>query len=158
MAASPILLVADDLAVIASVKRVLAREGYECVLATNAADAIIAWGHSLPGLVLLQPGVEGDRGSVVLEELAHHPDARLLRVVLLGESVPGFPWPVEPLPIDPQGFAQTVSDNYRSADRLDGWTVLETTPPAPPSPPGEPPRDAPDEWRATRPATTEAEG
>ena len=156
MAASPILLVADDLAVIASVKRVLAREGYECVLATNAADAIIAWGHSLPGLILLQPGVESDRGGVVLEELANHPDAQLLRVVLLGESVPGFPWPVEPLPLDPAGFAQTIADNYRSGDRVDGWQVLETTPPEKPAETAETPHEA-DEWRATRPASTETD-
>lgn len=151
MAAPPVLLVADDLAVIASVKRVLAREGYECVLATNAADALIAWGHSLPGLILLQPGVESDRGGVVLEELAAHPEARLLRVVLLGESVPGFPWPVEPLPLDPQGFAQTVADNFRSANRLDGWKVLETTP-APKVARTEEQHEEPDPWRATRPS------
>lgn len=86
MAASPILLVADDLSLIAAVKRVLAREGYECVLATNAADAVIAWGHALPGLVLLQPSVESDRGGVVLEELQLHPDARLLKVVQIGRA------------------------------------------------------------------------
>lgn len=151
MAAPPVLLVADDLAVIASVKRVLAREGYECVLATNAADAIIAWGHGLPGLVVLQPSVESDRGAVVLEELAAHPEARLLRVVLLGESVPGFPWPVEPLPLDAQAFAQTIADNFRTADRLDGWKVLETTP-ARPAVMSEPAPGEPEAWRATSPA------
>ena len=45
---APLLLVDDDLATIAQVKRLLAREGYETVLATNAADAVIAWGHHLP--------------------------------------------------------------------------------------------------------------
>jgi hypothetical protein len=150
MAASPILLVADDLAVIAAVKRALAREGYECILATNAADAVIAWGHSVPGLVLLQPSVESDRGHIVLEELKQHPDAALLRVVLLGESVPGFPWPVEPLPLDPAGFAQTIAEHYRAGSRADGWEVLE--PQAPVGPPSSPaaPREA-EPWRATRP-------
>ena len=90
MAAPPILLVADDLSVIASVKRVLAREGYECVLASNTADAVIAFGHLLPGLMILQPSVEGDRGGLLLEELQQHPDAKLLRVLILGETVPGF--------------------------------------------------------------------
>jgi hypothetical protein len=151
MAAPPVLLVADDLSVIASVKRVLAREGYECVLATNAADALIAWGHSVPGLILLQPSVEGGRGAVVLEELAAHPEARLVRVVLLGESVPGFPWPVEPLPIDPQGFAQTVADNFRAADRVDDWKVLETMP-AQPAERAKPHPFEPDAWRATQPS------
>lgn len=74
--AAPILLVADDLSLIAAVKRVLAREGYECVLATSAADAIIAFGHALPGLLVLQPSVESGRGGVVLEELKTHPDAQ----------------------------------------------------------------------------------
>jgi hypothetical protein len=151
MAAPPVLLVADDLSVIASVKRVLAREGYECVLATNAADALIAWGHSVPGLILLQPSVEGGRGAVVLEELAAHPEARLVRVVLLGESVPGFPWPVEPLPIDPQGFAQTVADNFRAADRVDDWKVLETMP-AQPAERAKPHPFESDAWRATQPS------
>ncbi len=124
MAAPPILLVADDLAVIAAVKRVLAREGYECVLATSAADAVIAWGHSLPGLILLQPSVESDRGNIVLEELQNHPDAKLLRIVLLGETVPGFPWPVEPLPLDPEHLAETIEENLRTADQGGGWSVL----------------------------------
>lgn len=59
--APPVLLVADDLSTIASVKRVLGREGYEVILATSAADAVIAWGHHLPGLVILQPTVSSRR-------------------------------------------------------------------------------------------------
>lgn len=149
MAAPPILLVADDLAIIAAVKRVLGREGYECILATSAADAVIAFGHALPGLVLLQPSVESDRGSVVLEELQNHPDTQLLRVVLLGETVPGFAWPVEPLPIDPEHFGTTLEDNVRSATPGGNWAVVETAPKA------EVPRVAPvveaDPWRATAP-------
>lgn len=155
MAAPPILLVADDLAVIAAVKRVLAREGYECVLATSAADAVIAWGHSLPGLILLQPSVESDRGNIVLEELQNHPDAKLLRIVLLGETVPGFPWPVEPLPLDPEHLAETIEENLRTADQGGGWSVLETAPQAAPPPPVEPPHE-PDAWRATSPHEVDA--
>jgi hypothetical protein len=148
--AAPVLLVADDLSLIASVKRVLAREGLECVLATSAADAVIGFGHSLPGLVLLQPTVETDRGVVVLEELQQHPDAQLLKVVLLGETIPGFPWPVEPLPLDGAHFAQTIEDNFRSSDSAASWSVLETTTPATPTDadPGPTQRD---DWRATPP-------
>ncbi|MGV3620010.1 MAG: hypothetical protein ACO1OB_04290 [Archangium sp.] len=152
MAAPPVLLVADDLAIIASVKRVLAREGYECVLATNAADAIIAWGHSLPGLVLLQPSVESDRGGVVLEELQNHPDAQLLRVVQLGEAVPGFAWPVEPLPIDSEHLTKTIDAQIRSTDEGAQWAVYETTSQdTPPENPPLPVNEEPEAWRATSP-------
>lgn len=152
-----ILLVADDLALIASVKRVLAREGYECVLATNAADAIIAFSHGLPGLVLLQPSVESERGQVVLEELQLHPDAGLLRVVLLGESVPGHPWPVEPLPIEPAALAQAITDNFRAAERSDDWSVVEPSAlPPPPEAAAAPP--GPDAWRATAPTLSRDDG
>lgn len=152
MAAPPILLVADDLSVIASVKRVLAREGYECVLATSAADAVIAFGHLLPGLIIVQPSVESDRGGVLLEELQGHPDAKLLRVLLLGETIPGFAWPVLPLPLDPEYFRSALEENIRTTDEAGSWSVLETNQPAatPPAVEGEGPQE-PDAWRATSP-------
>src|SRR5580698_10239078 len=102
--AAPILLVHDDIATIATVRRLLAREGYEIILASSAADALIAFGHYLPGLIILSPGVEGGRGQVVMEELAQHPDGKLARVLLLGESIPGFGVPVAPLPLDGVSF------------------------------------------------------
>lgn len=148
--APPVLLVADDLSTIASVKRVLGREGYEVILATSAADAVIAWGHHLPGLVIVQPSVESDRGGVLLEELRQHPDAQLLHVVLLGESIPGFGYHVEPLPIDPDQFAKTVQSQMRASEDGAEWTVsepaTETTPATVP-----PTLDEPEPWRATRP-------
>ena len=148
--APPVLLVADDLSTIASVKRVLGREGYEVILATSAADAVIAWGHHLPGLVIVQPSVESDRGAVLLEELRQHPDAQLLRVVLLGESIPGFGYHVEPLPLDVNQFSKTVLSQMRASEDGAEWTVTEpatgTTPAAAP-----PTLDAPEPWRATRP-------
>jgi CheY-like chemotaxis protein len=156
MPSSTILLVADELGLISSVKRVLAREGYECILATNAADAIIAFGHSLPGLVLLQPGVESDRGQIVLEELRAHPDSALLRVVLLGESIVGFASQVEPLPIEPKHLMQTITEILRQ-ERDAQWTLSETKEVAPaPAPKAE----APEEWRSTgfhRPSLDDAE-
>lgn len=159
MAAPPVLLVADDLAIIAAVKRVLAREGYECVLATNAADAIIAWGHALPGLVLLQPSVEGERGGVVLEELQNHPDARLLRVLVLGDAVAGFDWPVEPLPIDGEHLTRSIEANVRGADESAQWSVHETAPHDAPRTPAVTLHDEdeePDAWRATSPQAVDA--
>lgn len=154
MAAPPVLLVADDLALIASVKRVLAREGYEVILATSAADAVIAWGHALPGLVLLQPTVESERGLVALEEMQSHPDAQLLRVVLLGDSLPGSEWPIEPLPIDPEHLAHTIERNVRTADQSGQWSTLElgkSEPELPPVVSDEPALET-DAWRATPPA------
>lgn len=151
MAAPPILLVADDLSVIASVKRVLAREGYECVLATSAADAVIAFGHLLPGLIILQPSVESDRGGVLLEELQGHPDAKLLRVLLLGETIPGFAWPVLPLPLDVDYFATSLEENVRTTDEAGSWSVLETAPAQTPPLPVEPSTQLADDWRATSP-------
>ena len=153
--ASPVLLVADDLALIAAVKRVLAREGYEVILATSAADAVIAWGHALPGLVLLQPTVESERGLVALEELQSHPDSQLLRVVLLGDTLPGADWPVEPLPIDAEHLAHTIERNLRSADSSGQWSMREIGKSEPePEPVVTPTEPAPDDegWRATPPA------
>lgn len=146
--AAPVLLVADDLSTIAAVKRVLAREGYEVILATSAADAVIAWGHSLPGLLLLQPSVEGDRGAIVLEELQAHPDSGLLRVLLLGETLPGFGYQVEPLPIDQAHFAETLAETMRASVGTEQWELTEapkrTEPPAPSA-------LERDDWRATAP-------
>jgi hypothetical protein len=150
MAAPPILLVADDLSTIAAVKRVLAREGYEVVLATSAADAVIGFGYHLPGLVLVQPSVEGERGAVLLEELQAHPETQLLKVILLGETLPGFGYPVEPLPLDPAHFAQMVADNIRGTEGSTGWAVLEPQAPVTPPPPVAGPSEF-EPWRATRP-------
>ncbi len=148
--AAPILLVADDLPLITAVKRVLAREGYEVVLATSAADAVIAWGHSLPGLMVLQPSVESGRGPLLLDELDRHPDVKLLRVLLLGELIPGHPLPVEPLPIEPAHFARTVEENLRAAESSAPWRLMEAEKTLPPHASLDP--SELDTWRATRPA------
>lgn len=106
--AAPVLLVHDDLATIASARRLLVRAGFEVILATSAADALIAFGHHLPGLVVLAPSVEGGRGHVVMEELELHPDRGLARVLLLGESIPGFSAAVVPVPLDATSFLEAV--------------------------------------------------
>src|ERR671934_212326 len=56
---APVLLVHDDIAVIASVRRLLTRVGHEVVLATSVGDAVVAFGHYRPALVILAPDVEG---------------------------------------------------------------------------------------------------
>lgn len=146
--AAPVLLVADDLSLIAAVKRALAREGHECVLTTSAADAIIAFGHALPSLLILQPSVESGRGNVVLEELRIHPEARLLKVLLLGETIPGFGFPVEPLPVDVDHLCISVNETMRAADSGGAWEVRELAPLK--SPPRAAPQTEPEPWRATR--------
>lgn len=146
---APVLLVHDDIAAIAAVRRLLAREGYEVVLATSAADAVIAFGHHLPSLIVLAPQVEQGRGRVVLEELALHPDAKLARVLLLGETIPGFGAPVVPLPLDGAMFLQAVAEAMRSSSEADQWQVLEQSrllEEAVPAPSGEP-----EPWRAREP-------
>ncbi len=152
--AGPVLLVHDDIATIAPVRRLLAREGHEIVLATSVADAVIAFGHYLPALIVLAPSVEGHRGHLVLEELSQLPDARLMRVLLLGESIPGFGAPVVPLPLDGQMFLQMVSELMRGEGDVDQWKVREhKTSVARPSAPAAQPSNEP--WRATQPAPLE---
>src|SRR5512139_1647601 len=150
--AAPVLLVHDDIATIASVRRLLARDGYEVILATSAADAIIAFGHYLPGLVILAPTVEGGRGLVVLQELAIHPDRQLCRVMLLGESVPGFAAPVVPLPLDGKLFLETLQQVMRDpGNEADAWTMIEHPATASPDDASAQSAPEPEEWRATPP-------
>ncbi|MDQ3262505.1 MAG: hypothetical protein M3Y59_02420 [Myxococcota bacterium] len=102
----PVLLVHDDIGTIAAVRRVLTRAGHEVVLATSAADAMIAFGHHLPSLIVLGPAVESGRGREVLEELSQHPNGAETRVLLLGEEVAGYAYPVVPLPLDGASFLE----------------------------------------------------
>jgi DNA-binding response OmpR family regulator len=146
--AGPVLLVHEDISASAAIRRLLGREGHEVILATNAADAVIAFGHYLPSLIVLAPAVEGHRGQVVLEELAHHPDGKLARVLLLGETVPGFGAAVVPLPLDGETFLQRVQEVMRAPSDADAWKLSERATfdelPSAPSP-------EPEAWRATAP-------
>jgi|GEM_PF-1754602 len=141
--AGDVLLVHDDVAAIAAIRRLLTRQGHEVVLATSVADALIAFGHFAPRLVVLSPAVEGGRGALALRELSQHPNARHARVLLLGESVEGSSAPVAPLPLDGTAFLQTVSQLLgATADRR------ESHPPGA-EPDSEAP--APDWWHPTAP-------
>ena len=158
--AGPVLLVHDDLEVIAAIRRLLAREGYEVVLATSAADAVIAFGHHLPIAILLAPSVESDRGRVVLDELKTHPDGQLAHVILLGETIPGYGYPMAPMPPDQQ-LVDLVNDLAASAG--DSWQVVSATgehpvfkPDAPPDAPAISPSQSNDDWRAAPPLDVEA--
>ena len=96
--ASPLLLVHDDLATIALVRRTLVRAGHTVELATSVADALSAASNLQPSLVLLAPGVESGRGPALLHELAARPETSRLRVLLLGRMVDGHRGPVLPTP------------------------------------------------------------
>ncbi|HET9452532.1 MAG TPA: response regulator, partial [Aggregicoccus sp.] len=144
--AAPVLLVHDDIATIAAVRRLLAREGHEVLLATSAADALIAYGHHLPSLLVLAPTVESGRGHVVLDELAQLPDGRLARVLLLGEPIAGYAAPVAPLPLDGTAFVQQVDALVRSPTEADAWYVLENRASAERAPYF--PAESPDPWQA----------
>ncbi|NOJ89336.1 response regulator receiver protein, partial [Myxococcus xanthus] len=122
---APVLLVHDDIANIAAVRRLLTREGYEVILATSAADALIAYGHHLPVLLVLAPGVESGRGHLVLEELLQHPDGKSARVLLLGESIPGFSAPVAQLPLEGAAFVELVDSLVKAPADADAWHVVE---------------------------------
>ncbi|MFP2900847.1 two-component system response regulator [Corallococcus sp. 4LFB] len=144
-----VLLVHDDIATIAAVRRLLSREGHEVILATSAADALIAFGHHLPELIVLAPGVESGRGRVVLEELVQHPEGHKARVLLLSEAIEGFSAPVAPLPLDGPSFVTLVDTLIRAPAEADGWRVVENRTlqePAKGSGPG-----SDEAWHATAP-------
>jgi hypothetical protein len=95
----PILLVHDDLSTLASVRRILSRQGHEVILATSVADAVTAVLRRAPELMVLSPDVEEGKGAWVLSELARHDLAHGLKVVLLGGPIEGFDGPIVPLPL-----------------------------------------------------------
>ncbi len=149
---APVLLVHDDIANIAAVRRLLTRDGYEVILATSAADALIAYGHHLPVLLVLAPGVESGRGHLVLEELLQHPDGKAARVLLLGESIPGFSAPVAQLPLEGAAFMELVDSLVRAPADADAWHVVENRElPASPGGSASPGGADVETWHATPP-------
>src|SRR5690606_10496377 len=115
----PALLVHDDIAQISTVRRLLTGEGMQVVLAGSVADAIIAFGHHRPELVILSPRVEGGRGALVVDELRGHPDAIALRLLVLGTPLSGIDAPVASVPITREDFLLQLSA-ARSEERRVG--------------------------------------
>jgi CheY-like chemotaxis protein len=105
---TPVLLVHDDVSQIAAVRRLLVNEGCEVTLATSAADAVLAFGNCLPRLVVLAPSVEGGRGRSALEGLARHPDWKMSKLLLLGETIEDCDAPVLAVPLDGAAVLETV--------------------------------------------------
>ena len=108
--ASPLLLVHDDLATIALVRRTLVRAGHAVELATSTADALTAAATLQPSLVLLAPGVESGRGAALLQELAARPETARLKVLLLGRMVDGHQGPVLPTPFRSETLLRAVDE------------------------------------------------
>jgi hypothetical protein len=108
--ASPLLLVHDDLATIALVRRTLVRAGYLVELATSAADALTAASTQHPALVLLAPGVESGRGAGLLHELHARPETARLRILLLGRMVEGHRGSVLPTPFRAETLLHAVEE------------------------------------------------
>ncbi len=128
----PILLICDDVALIAMLRPLLEREGRESVLATSVADALIAYGHYAPGLLILDPTVEGSRGRIVLEELSKHPTSGRARVLLLGREVEGCSAPVVPLPLDGAVLLQLIAKvDARASGAVGATAVASSSTPAP---------------------------
>jgi CheY-like chemotaxis protein len=105
-----LLLVHDDLATIALVRRTLVRAGHTVELATSTADALTAATTMQPALVLLAPGVESGRGAALLHELASRPETARLRVLLLGRMVDGHRGQVLPTPFRAETLLHAVDE------------------------------------------------
>ncbi|HZJ55724.1 MAG TPA: DUF4388 domain-containing protein [Myxococcaceae bacterium] len=108
--ASPLLLVHDDLATIALVRRTLVRAGHTVELATSTADALTAATTLQPALVLLAPGVESGRGAALLQELHARPETARLRILLLGRMVDGHRGSVLPTPFRAETLLHAVDE------------------------------------------------
>ena len=113
--AAPLLLVHDDLATIALVRRTLVRAGHTVELATSTADALASASTLRPSLILLAPGVEAGRGPALLQDLATRADTADLPVLLLGRAVEGFQGPVLPAPFRAETVLKAVEQALAAA-------------------------------------------
>lgn len=120
----PVLLVLDDIALISVARRLLSREGREVILASSVADAIIAFGHYRPGVVLLSAGVEGGRGALVVDELRQHPEGHPLHLLMLGAPLSDVDAPVVGLPLEEAPLLARMREAERRPP-IGGWTVRE---------------------------------
>jgi CheY-like chemotaxis protein len=85
------LLIDDDVAEIAAVRRVLARAGLDVALATNATDALAELEGAPPDVVLLAPSCENGEGAAVAATIAQADRLCAVPVIALGEDEPGIP-------------------------------------------------------------------
>ena len=127
-----ILLVDDDIAEIAAVKRVILRAGFHTLLATNSTDALAAVEEAAPEVVVVAPACESGEGALFARQLASRDATRHIPVVLLGAAeMDGIAAEVLSRPIDPSALdaalraallrsAQARSAAPRTEDSLAG--------------------------------------
>src|SRR3990172_1559578 len=127
-----VLLVDDDIAEIAAVKRVILRAGFHTLLATNSTDALAAVEEAAPEVVVVAPAGEGGEGALFAPQLASRDATRHIPVVLLGAAeMDGIAAEVLSRPIDPSALdaalraallrsAQARSAAPRTEDSLAG--------------------------------------
>jgi CheY-like chemotaxis protein len=136
---TPVLLVDDDVSQIAAVRRLLVSEGCEVTLATSAADAVLAFANCLPRLVVLAPSVEGGRGRSAIEGLARHPDWKMSKLLLLGETIQDCDAPVVALPLDGAAILEAVRSLLSNESPSDISTVGDSKSPDTPARAPQPP-------------------
>ncbi|HYQ81099.1 MAG TPA: hypothetical protein VEP68_06350, partial [Anaeromyxobacteraceae bacterium] len=113
-----ILLVADDIAEISAVKRVLVRAGHQTVLATNGADAAAAVAREAPQAAIVSSTCDGAGGLELARNLAGDGATAAVPVLLLGESAAAPEAAVQlPRPVDPAQLADELSRALEAAAR-----------------------------------------
>jgi len=95
-----VLLVDDDLAEIALVKRVLERGRHEALVATNASDAWLELERGSKEVLLLAPECDGGEGAELARRLTGGLGTRPVALVVLGAAVEGVLARVVARPID----------------------------------------------------------
>lgn len=113
-----ILLVADDIAEISAVKRVLLRAGHQALLATNGADAAAALAREAPQAAIVSSTCDGGGGLELARRLAGEGATAQVPLLLLGESAEAPGAAVQlPRPVDPAQLADEISRALESAAR-----------------------------------------
>ncbi|HZY03106.1 MAG TPA: molecular chaperone DnaJ, partial [Anaeromyxobacteraceae bacterium] len=116
-----ILLVADDIAEISAVKRVLVRAGHQALLATNGADAAAALAREAPQAAIVSSTCDGGGGLELARRLAGEGATAQVPLLLLGESAEAPGAAVQlPRPVDPAQLADEISRALESAARAGG--------------------------------------
>jgi CheY-like chemotaxis protein len=138
-----VLLVDDDIAEIAAVKRALLKAGAQAQLATCSTDALAALGVERPALVIVASDCENGEGLELARQLAAGESTRDLPLLLLGEPEEPAPARFLPRPIDPARLAEDL------AVLLDG--------PGPAAPPPPRPEDVAERHRAAEALRARAE-